>query len=88
MTQYSIEPTTKNYVKVYEFLSIARKCRKRSLDTGLDTLKNVFKKVVHKAAEAKGEYIGNKIADKIGKPKDVIDKNPRSVKEIIISPEK
>ena len=49
---------------------------------------HVFKKVVHKAAEAKGEYIGNKIADKIGKPKDVIDKNPRSVKEIIISPKK
>ena len=51
MTQYSIEPTTKNYVKVYEFLSIARKCRKRSLDTGLDTLKKFFKKVVHKAAK-------------------------------------
>ena len=87
MTQYSIEPRTKKYVKGYGFLSIARnfstKYRKKILDTGLDDLKTVSKKVVHKATEATGEFIGNKITDAVTKSKDdkivkqkpVIDEN-------------
>ena len=74
MTQYSIEPRTKKFVKGYGFLSIARnfsnKYRKKILDTGLDDLKTVSKKVVHKATEAKGEFIGNKITDAVTKLKD------------------
>ena len=35
MTQYSIEPRTRKYVKGYEFLSFARKYKKELLDTRL-----------------------------------------------------
>ena len=85
MTQYSIEPITRKYVKGYEFLLFARKYKKQLLDTGLDSLKTACKKVIHQAAEATGEFIGNKIAYKIVKPNHVIDKNPRNIEEIIIS---
>ena len=56
------------------------------MDKGLDALKTV--KVFHEAAEAVGGFIGNKFTDKIEQPKNVIDKNQRNVKEIIIPPEK
>ena len=55
MTQYSIEPRTRKYVKGYGFLSFARKYEKLLLDAGLDAPK----KVAYKA----GDYLGNKIAD-------------------------
>ena len=61
MTQYSIEPRTRKYVKGYGFLSFARKYKKQLLDTGLDSVKTASKKVVHKA----GEVLGNKIADAV-----------------------
>ena len=66
MSRYSIETRTKPYVKVYEFLSFARKYKKQLLDTRLDSLKTAFKKVVHKASE----FLGNKTADAVTKPKD------------------
>ena len=90
MMQYSIEPRTRKYVKLYRFLSFARnlsnKYKKQLLDTGLDALKTASKKVVHKT----GEFIGIKIADavaksygnKIVKPKHVIDENLRNVEEL------
>ena len=92
MTQYSIEPRTKKYVKGYRFWSFARnvsnKYKKHLLDTVLDSLKIASKNVIPKAAEATGEFIGKKITDKIVKPKHVIDGNLRNVAEIIIPPEK
>ena len=73
ITQYSIEPRTRKYVKGYGFLSFARnfsnQYKKQLWDTGLDALKIASEKVVRKAAEATGEFIGNKIAGKILKPK-------------------
>ena len=45
MTRYSIEPRTIKCVKVYGFLSFARKYRKQLMDTRLDALKT-SKKVV------------------------------------------
>ena len=62
MTQYSIEPRTRKYVKEYGFLSFARKYNKQILSKGL----NASKKVVHKA----GEFIGNQIADAVTKLND------------------
>ena len=58
MQQYSIEPRTRKYVKVYGYLSFARKYKKQLLDTGLDVVKASSKKVVHKA----GEFLGNETA--------------------------
>ena len=46
----------------------------------------IFKNVVHKVAEMTGKFIGNKIADKTVKPKYIIDKNPRNIEEMIVSP--
>ena len=75
--QYSIEPRTRKYVKVFRFLSFARKYKKQLLDTGLDALKSASKKVVHET----GEFFENKSADdKIGKQEPV--------EEIIIPLEK
>ena len=51
MTQYSIEPRTRKYVKGYEFLSFARKYKKQLFDTRLDAVKTASKKVVHKAGK-------------------------------------
>ena len=45
MTQYSVEPRTRKYVKAYGILSFLRKYKKQLLDKGLDA----SKKVVHKA---------------------------------------
>ena len=70
MTQHSIEPRRRKYVKGYGFLSFARKYRKQLLDTGLDAPKTASKKLVHKAAETTGEFIGNKIANAVAKSKD------------------
>ena len=88
MTCYSVEPRTIKYVKGYGFLLFARnllsKYKKQLLHTGRDSLKAASRKEVHKT----GKFLGNKIAGKIEKPKYVIDKNPRNVKEIIILPEK
>ena len=53
------------------------------MNTGIDALKTACKKVVHKAAEATGEFIGNNINEKIVKPKDVNDENPKKFKERI-----
>ena len=51
MRRYSVEPTTRKYVKGYEFLSFARKYKKQLFDTRLDALKTASKKVVHKAGK-------------------------------------
>ena len=61
MQQYSIEPRTEKYVKVYGFLSFSRKHKKHLLDTGLDALKIASIKEVQK----EGDFRGNKIADAI-----------------------
>ena len=58
MTQYSIQPRTRKYVKGYGF---SKNSKKQLLDTGLDSLKTPSRKVVHKT----GEVIGNKIADSV-----------------------
>ena len=62
MTQYSIEPRTRKYIKGYVLLSFARKYQKQLLDTGLNT----SKKVAHKA----GEFLGKKIPDAVTKSND------------------
>ena len=59
MMWYSVEPSTKNYVKGYRFLSFARKCQKTIIGYRTICCKNCFQKVVHKA----GEFIGNRIGD-------------------------
>ena len=86
--QYSIEPRIRKYVKGYGFLLLARKYKKRLLDTGLDSLKAASKKLVHKA----GEFIGNKIADTVTKSNDYKivkpDENPKTVEGTIIPLEK
>ena len=93
--RYSTEPRFRKYVKVYGFLSFARKFGdkygKKSMDTaaktGTDAAKTASKRVVQKTAEATGDLIGNKIADKItsvGKPKEKTNKT----EEIYIPPEK
>ena len=44
MRQYSIDPSTRNYVKGYGSLSFARKHKKQLLETGPDALKTASKK--------------------------------------------
>ena len=86
--RYSTEPRLIKYVKVYVFLSFARKCgnkyREKLMDTatkiGIDAAKTASKRVVQKTAEATGDLIGNKIADKItsiGKPKEKTKKQKK-----------
>ena len=95
--KYSTEPKFRKYVKVYGFLSFARKLgdkySKKLIDTatktGIDATNTASKRVVQKTAEAIGDLIGNKIADKItsigkAKEKEKINKP----KEIYILPEK
>ena len=79
--RYSTDPRYRKYVKVYGFLSFARKSgdkyHKKIMDTatktGIDAAKTASKREVQKTAEATGDLIGNKIADKItsmGKSKE------------------
>ena len=84
MQRYSLEPRTRNYVKVYGFLSSARKYKKQLLDTRLDAVKTASKKVLHKA----GEFLGNKIADAGTKSNEDKIEKQKPVEEIIIPPEK
>ena len=44
MTQCSIEPRTRKYVKGYGFLQFARKYKKQLLDTGLNAAKKLVQK--------------------------------------------
>ena len=96
MNRYSKEPTARNHVKRYEFLSFMRslsnKFRKKLLNTatktGLDALKTASKKAVHEIAEATGELIRNKIGEKVVKPKPVLDVNSTNFEEIFIPTEK
>ena len=44
MTQRSLEPRTRKYVKGYRSLSFARKYKKQLLGTGLDALKTASKR--------------------------------------------
>ena len=80
MTQYSIGPRTRKYVKGHGFLSFARKYKKQLLDKELDA----SKKVVHKA----GEYLGIEIADEVTKSKDDNIEKQESVEEIAIPQQK
>ena len=90
--QYSIEPRTKKYVKIYGFLSFARnipnKYQKQSLNTAIDFLKNASEKVVYSA----GEFMGNEIAGAVAKlcDNEVVkpDQLSRNVEEIIIPSDK
>ena len=77
MTQYSIETTTRKYVKGYGYLSFVRKYKKQFLSTGLDAVKTASKKVVHKSSE----LIGNKITDAVTKSNDVILRNKNLLKK-------
>ena len=71
--RYSAEPRFRKYVKVYGFLSFARKFGDKygkilmdtATKTGIDAAKTVSKRTVQKAAEATGDLIENKLADKI-----------------------
>ena len=83
MTLYSTEPRIRKYVKIYWLLSLARKYRKKLLDTGLDAVKTASKKVFHKTAETTGELRGNKITNKIVKQKSVIHENSWDIEKII-----
>ena len=81
--RYSIEPTDRRYVKVYEFLSFAKnigrilsnKYSQKLLDnatkTTKDAAKDASKRAIQKTAEETGDLIGNKIADKITKASKV-----------------
>ena len=84
MTQYSLEPRKRKYVKGYVFLSFARKYEKQLWDTRPDSLKTASKKVVHKTSE----FLGNKTTDAITNSYDdkIVKQEP--VEEIIIKPEK
>ena len=73
---YSLEPSTRKYVKGYEFLSSVRKYQKQILDRRLDG----SKKVVHKA----GEFIGNIIADTVTESKDNKFVKQKPIEEIIV----
>ena len=44
MQRYSIEPRTRQYIKGYGLLSLARKYKKQLLDTGQDAVKTATKK--------------------------------------------
>ena len=71
--RYSIEPKFGKYVKVYGFLSFARKFGNEYVKKLIDAAETASKRVVKKTAEATGDLVGNKIADKItliGKPKE------------------
>ena len=71
MTQYSIEPKTRKFVKGYGFLSFARQYNKQVLDKGLDA----SRKEVHKAAE---------ITDAVTKSKNDNVKKREPIEETII----
>ena len=72
-----MEPRARKYIKQNEFLSFARKNKKKLLDTASDSLKTTSKKIVHKA----GKFLGNKIT--VAKSNDdKPNKNPRNVEEI------
>ena len=47
MTQYSIEPETRKYVKGYGFLLFARKYKKQILNKGQDAFKKEVQKHVN-----------------------------------------
>ena len=92
------EPKFRKYVKVYGFLSFARKFGDKygrklidtATKTGINAVNTASKRVVQKAAEATGDLIGNKIADKItsiGKSKEK-EKTKEKPGEIYIPPEK
>ena len=61
MQRSSIEPTIREYVKGYGFLTFPRKYKKPLSHTGLDILETASNKVVHEARD----IIGNKIADAV-----------------------
>ena len=44
MRRYLIEPRTRKYIKIYGFLSFARKYKKQLLHAELDALKTASKK--------------------------------------------
>ena len=95
----STEPKYKKHVKVYGFLSFARKFSdkygQKLMDTAnkteIDAGKTASRRVVQKTAEATGDLIGKKIADKItsiGKSKEKEKEKPKETEEIYIPPEK
>ena len=43
MQRYSMEPRKRKYVKIYGFLSFARKYDKKVMDTGPDSIKTTSK---------------------------------------------
>ena len=85
--RYSTELRFRKYVKVYGFLSFAKKFGnrygKKLMDTvtktGIDATKTASKRVVQKTAEATGDLIVNKIADKIT---SIGKANEKEIKEI------
>ena len=102
--RYSLEPTYREYVKEYGFLSFARnfgdKYGKKLMNTAtkvgnkkiIEVTKNQgseLAKTVQKSAEATGDLINNKKADKITSlGKSKNKENKMSKEEIIIPPEK
>ena len=74
--RYSIEPTSRIYVKGYGFLSFAknigktlrnkygRKLINSAKKSTTDAIKTASKSKVEKTGEVNGDLIGNKIADK------------------------
>ena len=84
---YSIEETTRKYIKGYGLMSIARnlssKYKKQlyKINTWKTASTTKLENCFHKAAEAADQFIGNEFADKIVKPKPLINENSRNVGE-------
>ena len=80
LSNWTIEPRTRKYVKEYGFLSFAMTYRKQLFDTGLGTLKTASKKVVHKT----GVFSVNKITDAVTKSNDNKVIKQELIEQIII----
>ena len=83
MTQYSVQPRERIFVKGYGYLSFAKNMGKNTIknlspkqsqelldhakQSATEALKTSSQRVIQKTAVATGNLIGNKIADKIAK---------------------
>ena len=95
--EISTEARFRKYIKLYSFLSFARKFGdkygKKLMDTatktGIDPLKTASKRVFQKTTQATGDLFGNIIADKITSVcKSKEKEKAKKAEETYISPEK
>ena len=97
MTQYSVQPGDRIFVKGYGFLSFAKNMGKdtrknltskysskilsHAKQCATDSLKTVSKRATQKTGETIGDLIGNKIADKITRVSKTSPKNNSETNE-------